>query len=56
MKTYFTRPDTPKNKGTAENRIGVIRKFFPEKSDLREVSNKRSGKIIKLQTNEKIQL
>jgi len=32
--TYFTRPYTSQDKGTVENRIGVIRRFFPKKTDL----------------------
>jgi IS30 family transposase len=32
VKTYFTRPDTSQDKGTVENRIGVIRRFFPKKN------------------------
>jgi IS30 family transposase len=31
---YSTRPYTSQNKGTVENRIGVIRRFFPKKTDL----------------------
>jgi IS30 family transposase len=33
-KTYFTRPYTSQDKGTVENRIGIIRRFFPKKTDL----------------------
>ncbi|MFN3298769.1 MAG: IS30 family transposase [Sediminibacterium sp.] len=33
--TYFTRPYTSQDKGTVENRIGQIRRFFPKKTDLR---------------------
>lgn len=29
VKTYFTRPYTSQDKGTVENRIGVLRRFFP---------------------------
>lgn len=36
-KTYFTRPYTSQDKGTVENRIGVIRRFFPKKTDLRNI-------------------
>lgn len=32
-KTYFTRPYTSQDKGTIENRNGVIRLFFPKKTD-----------------------
>ncbi|TYC09225.1 IS30 family transposase [Bizionia gelidisalsuginis] len=47
-KTYFTRPYTSQDKGTVENRIGVIRRFFPKKTDLREVSNKTIKEVEKL--------
>ena len=33
VKTYFTRPYTSQDKGTVENRIGVIRRFFPKKKE-----------------------
>lgn len=36
--TYFTRPYTSQDKGTVENRIGQIRRFFPKKTDLQLVS------------------
>ena len=48
VKTYFTRPYTSQDKGTVENRIGVIRRFFPKKTDLREVSNKRIKEVEKI--------
>jgi IS30 family transposase len=34
---FFTRPYTSQDKGTVENRIGVVRRFLPKKTDLREV-------------------
>jgi IS30 family transposase len=48
IKTYFTHPFTSQEKGTIENRIGVIRRFFPKGTDftkvtameVREVENK----------------
>ena len=48
VKTYFTRPYTSQDKGTVENRIGVIRRFFPKKTDLRKVSHKRVKEVEKL--------
>ena len=33
IKKYFTRPYTSQDKGTIENRNGVIRLFFPKKTD-----------------------
>ncbi|QJP33935.1 IS30 family transposase [Nonlabens sp. Ci31] len=48
VKTYFTRPYTSQDKGTVENRIGVIRRFFPKKTDLREVTDKRIKEVERL--------
>ena len=45
IKTYFTTPYTSQEKGTVENRIGVIRRFFPKKTDLRKVSKQRIKKV-----------
>jgi len=47
-KTYFTRPYTSQDKGTAENRIGVIRRYFPKKTDLRKVSETRIKEVERL--------
>lgn len=38
-KTYFTRPYTSQDKGTIENRNGVIRIFYPKKTDFNLVSH-----------------
>lgn len=48
VKTYFTRPYTSQDKGTVENRIGVVRRFFPKKTDLRKVSEQRIKEVEKL--------
>ena len=45
LKTYFTTPYTSQEKGTVENRIGVIRRFFPKKTDLRNVTNERIKQV-----------
>ena len=37
VKTYFTRPYTSQDKGSVENRIGVIRRFFPKGTDMSKV-------------------
>lgn len=37
VKTYFTRPYTSQDKGTVENRIGVIRRFFPKGTDMTKI-------------------
>ncbi|WP_346727908.1 IS30 family transposase [Cellulophaga sp. E16_2] len=47
-KTYFTRPYTSQDKETVENRMVVIRRFFPKKTDLRKVSNKRIKEVERL--------
>ncbi len=39
VKTYFTRPYTSQDKGTVENRIGQIRRFFPKKADIRSITD-----------------
>jgi transposase, IS30 family len=39
-KTFFTRPYTSQDKGTIENRNGVIRLFFPKKTDFNLISHK----------------
>jgi IS30 family transposase len=46
--TYFTRPYTSQDKGTVENRIGQIRRFFPKKTDLSMVSPKEVKKVERL--------
>jgi IS30 family transposase len=45
LKTYFTTPYTSQEKGTVENRIGVIRRFFPKKTDLRNVTNEKIKQV-----------
>jgi len=37
IKTYFTRPYTSQDKGTVENRIGVIRRFIPKGTDTKNM-------------------
>lgn len=54
VKTYFTRPYTSQDKGTVEDRIGVIRRFFPKKTDLRIVSQKRIKEVEKMINNRPI--
>jgi transposase, IS30 family len=49
VKTYFTRPYTSQDKGSIENRNGVIRRFYPKKTDFEKVTNyhvKKTEKII----------
>ena len=44
-KTYFTRPYTSQDKGTIENRNGVIRLFYPKKTDFNLVTEKEIKKV-----------
>ncbi len=50
-KTYFTRPYTSQDKGSFENRIGVIRRFFPKKTDLTKVGKERVKEVESLINN-----
>jgi IS30 family transposase len=45
VKAYFTRPYSSQEKGTVENRIGVIRRFLPKKTDLRLIDRHEIKKI-----------
>lgn len=38
IKTFFTRPYTSQDKGSVENRNGVIRRFYPKKTAFTEVT------------------
>jgi len=54
VKTYFTRPYTSQDKGTVENRIGLIRRFLPKKTDLNLISEKRIKEIETLINNRRV--
>jgi IS30 family transposase len=43
--SFFTRPYTSQDKGTVENRIGVIRMFLPKKTDLNLIAHQTIRKI-----------
>lgn len=43
--SFFTRPYTAQDKGTVENRIGVIRMFLPKKTDLNPIPHQTIRKI-----------
>ena len=45
LKTFFTRPYTSQDKGTVENRIGVIRRFFPKKTNLTFVTQQQVQEV-----------
>ena len=45
IKTFFTRPYTSQDAGSIENRNGVIRRFYPKKTDFTKVSLKDVEKV-----------
>ncbi len=51
IKTFFTRPYTSQDKGSIENRNGVIRRFYPKKTNFAELSDKEIKKVEKMINN-----
>jgi IS30 family transposase len=49
--TYFTRPYMSQDKGTVENRIGQLRRFFPKKIDLSNVTDDQVKRVERLLNN-----
>jgi IS30 family transposase len=49
--TYFTSPYTSQDKGTDENRIGQLRRFFPKKTDLSMVPSVQVKRLERLLNN-----
>jgi IS30 family transposase len=45
VNTYFTRPYTSQDKGTIENRIGQLSRFFPKKTVLSAVTDQQIKQI-----------
>jgi IS30 family transposase len=52
--TYYKWLYTSQDKGTVENRIGVIRRFIPKKSDLNIVTYKEINRVEKLLNNRSV--
>jgi IS30 family transposase len=48
IKSFFTHPYTSQEKGTVENRIGVLRRFFPKKTDFTKVTAKQVSQVEKM--------
>jgi IS30 family transposase len=48
IKTFFTHPFSSQEKGSVENRIGVLRRFYPKKTDFRTISEQEIRETEKL--------
>lgn len=46
--SYFTHPYSSQEKGTVENRIGILRRFFPKKTDFDQITTKQIKRVEKL--------
>lgn len=47
-KSFFTHPFTSQEKGTVENRIGLLRRFFPKRCDFSKISARRVSMVEKI--------
>jgi IS30 family transposase len=56
VNTYFTRPYTSQDKGSVENRIGVVRRFLPKSTDLSLVTAQQLRQIESLINNRPMKL
>jgi IS30 family transposase len=54
VKTFFTRPYSSQDKGSIENRNGVIRRFYPKKTDFNEITAKDIKRVQKSINNRPI--
>ena len=48
IRTFFTHPYSSQEKGSVENRIGIIRMFFPKKIDFRQVNEQQVRTVQKI--------
>jgi IS30 family transposase len=48
VETFFTHPYSSQEKGSVENRIGIIRMFFPKKTNFREVTEQQVEEVEKI--------
>jgi transposase, IS30 family len=51
LDTYFTRPYTSQDKGSIENRNGLIRMFYPKKTDFNDISEYEIKKVEQMINN-----
>jgi IS30 family transposase len=48
VKDYFIRSYISHDKDTVEDKIGVLRRFFPKKTDLQNMTPEKIKEVIKL--------
>ena len=56
IKTFFTHPYSSQEKGSVENRIGLIRMFFPKQTDFTKVSSADVKKVENLINNRPLRM
>jgi IS30 family transposase len=56
IKTFFTHPYSSQEKGSVENRIGLIRIFFPKQSVFSEVSDQRVKSVQNMINNRPLRM
>ena len=47
MKVYFCNPYSPWEKGSNENFNGILRQYFPKKTDFGKVSNQELERVLR---------
>lgn len=48
VKVYFTHPKSPWERGTSENTNGLVRQFFPRKTDFAKISRREVKRVQRL--------
>ena len=56
VKVYFTNPYSSQEKGSIENRIGQIRRFYPKKTNFDEISKSQIKKVEHLINNRPLKM
>ncbi len=56
VKTFFTHPYSSQEKGSVENRIGIIRMFFSKKTDFSKVTHAEVHKVQNLINNRPLRM
>jgi len=51
LKSYFCNPYHSREKGTVENRIGIVRRFYPKKTDWKNITQRDLNKVMRFINN-----